>query len=479
MKKILLPCLLAALTLVACQKQKVMEPAATADGTEAAKAQVAAATTSAAEKKQVPEKEINTAVKLQNKVTAPVQKLSAEALRYIYLGVRAVNDGALPNVLHYENDKIYYMCRKVSDDMQRVIRQEWCNNNNNKKKFTDAEQEVRYRSLGQMSDTQKRYLGVYDCQNKTKKEMIIADWCAMSKVSATCPVEDNQIIMVYVADSSGSLIHTKVVLFDLDKKTQETIAEYQTFNAFSKIKRLSQDEFLILLAERQQDKNGIKPENKQLAIVYNHKTKKTTEIYQGETMSEKSQDVFAFDCYKDKIYLLMHKLNAGKLQSYLRTLDKNGKQLNEIALPALAKYDSPNQLAVDLLFADDVMFVQFETKRPDLKANQPVVAVLRKSGDNYLLQNTSSMNISSIPKTHPVGTGPYMLLQDKEGESGTQQFYAYYPDKNVFDLVDTQLKYTKTHGNVTNWRNDNKQLLFQYIDLNNKADYYLAEIPEK
>lgn len=478
MKKILLPCLLAALTLVACQKQKVMEPAATADGTEAAKAQVAAATTSAAEKKQVPEKEINTAVKLQNKVTAPVQKLSAEALRYIYLGVRAVNDGALPNVLHYENDKIYYMCRKVSDDMQRVIRQEWCNNNN-KKKFTDAEQEVRYRSLGQMSDTQKRYLGVYDCQNKTKKEMIIADWCAMSKVSATCPVEDNQIIMVYVADSSGSLIHTKVVLFDLDKKTQETIAEYQTFNAFSKIKRLSQDEFLILLAERQQDKNGIKPENKQLAIVYNHKTKKTTEIYQGETMSEKSQDVFAFDCYKDKIYLLMHKLNAGKLQSYLRTLDKNGKQLNEIALPALAKYDSPNQLAVDLLFADDVMFVQFETKRPDLKANQPVVAVLRKSGDNYLLQNTSSMNISSIPKTHPVGTGPYMLLQDKEGESGTQQFYAYYPDKNVFDLVDTQLKYTKTHGNVTNWRNDNKQLLFQYIDLNNKADYYLAEIPEK
>lgn len=477
MKKILLPCLLAALTLVACQKQKVMEPAATADGTEAAKAQVAAATTSAAEKKQVPEKEINTAVKLQNKVTAPVQKLSAEALRYIYLGVRAVNDGALPNVLHYENDKIYYMCRKVSDDMQRVIRQEWCNNNN--KKFTDAEQEVRYRSLGQMSDTQKRYLGVYDCQNKTKKEMIIADWCAMSKVSATCPVEDNQIIMVYVADSSGSLIHTKVVLFDLDKKTQETIAEYQTFNAFSKIKRLSQDEFLILLAERQQDKNGIKPENKQLAIVYNHKTKKTTEIYQGETMSEKSQDVFAFDCYKDKIYLLMHKLNAGKLQSYLRTLDKNGKQLNEIALPALAKYDSPNQLAVDLLFADDVMFVQFETKRPDLKANQPVVAVLRKSGDNYLLQNTSSMNISSIPKTHPVGTGPYMLLQDKEGESGTQQFYAYYPDKNVFDLVDTQLKYTKTQGNITNWRNDNKQLLFQYIDFNNKADYYLAEIPEK
>lgn len=477
MKKILLPCLLAALTLVACQKQKVMEPAATADGTEAAKAQVAAATTSAAEKKQVPEKEINTAVKLQNKVTAPVQKLSAEALRYIYLGVRAVNDGALPNVLHYENDKIYYMCRKVSDDMQRVIRQEWCNNNN--KKFTDAEQEVRYRSLGQMSDTQKRYLGVYDCQNKTKKEMIIADWCAMSKVSATCPVEDNQIIMVYVADSSGSLIHTKVVLFDLDKKTQETIAEYQTFNAFSKIKRLSQDEFLILLAERQQDKNGIKPENKQLAIVYNHKTKKTTEIYQGETMSEKSQDVFAFDCYKDKIYLLMHKLNAGKLQSYLRTLDKNGKQLNEIALPALAKYDSPNQLAVDLLFADDVMFVQFETKRPDLKANQPVVAVLRKSGDNYLLQNTSSMNISSIPKTHPVGTGPYMLLQDKEEESGTQQFYAYYPDKNVFDLVDTQLKYTKTQGNITNWRNDNKQLLFQYIDLNNKADYYLAEIPEK
>lgn len=478
MKKILLPCLLAALTLVACQKQKVMEPAATADGTEAAKAQVAAATTSAAEKKQVPEKEINTAVKLQNKVTAPVQKLSAEALRYIYLGVRAVNDGALPNVLHYENDKIYYMCRKVSDDMQRVIRQEWCNNNNNKK-FTDAEQEVRYRSLGQMSDTQKRYLGVYDCQNKTKKEMIIADWCAMSKVSATCPVEDNQIIMVYVADSSGSLIHTKVVLFDLDKKTQETIAEYQTFNAFSKIKRLSQDEFLILLAERQQDKNGIKPENKQLAIVYNHKTKKTTEIYQGETMSEKSQDVFAFDCYKDKIYLLMHKLNAGKLQSYLRTLDKNGKQLNEIALPALAKYDSPNQLAVDLLFADDVMFVQFETKRPDLKANQPVVAVLRKSGDNYLLQNTSSMNISSIPKTHPVGTGPYMLLQDKEEESGTQQFYAYYPDKNVFDLVDTQLQYTKTQGNITNWRNDNKQLLFQYIDFNNKADYYLAEIPEK
>ena len=478
MKKILLPCLLAALTLVACQKQKVMEPAATAARAEASKAQVAAATASAAEKKQVSEKEINTAVKLQNKVTSPVQKLSAEALRYIYLGVRAVNDGALPNILHYENDKIYYMCRKVSDDMQRVIRQEWCNNNNNKK-FTDAEQEVRYRSLGQMSDTQKRYLGVYDCQNKTKKEMIIADWCAMSKVSATCPVEDNQIIMVYVADSSGSLIHTKVVLFDLDKKTQETIAEYQTFNAFSKIKRLSQDEFLILLAERQQDKNGIKPENKQLAIVYNHKTKKTTEIYQGEIMSEKSQDVFAFDCYKDKIYLFMHKLNAGKLQSYLRTLDKNGKQLNEIALPALAKYDSPNQLAVDLLFADDVMFVQFETKRPDLKANQPVVAVLRKSGDNYLLQNTSSMNISSIPKTHPVGTGPYMLLQDKEGESGTQQFYAYYPDKNVFDLVDTQLKYTKTQGNITNWRNDNKQLLFQYIDFNNKADYYLAEIPEK
>lgn len=477
MKKILLSCLFAALTLVACQKQKVMEPAATAARAEASNAQVAAATASAAEKKQVSEKEINTAVKLQNKVTSPVQKLSAEALRYIYLGVRAVNDGALPNILHYENDKIYYMCRKVSDDMQRVIRQEWCNNNN--KKFTDAEQEVRYRSLGQMSDTQKRYLGVYDCQNKTKKEMIIADWCAMSKVSATCPVEDNQIIMVYVADSSGSLIHTKVVLFDLDKKTEETIAEYQTFNAFSKIKRLSQDEFLILLAERQQDKNGIKPESKQLAIVYNHKTKKTTEIYQGETMSEKSQDVFAFDCYKDKIYLLMHKLNAGKLQSYLRTLDKNGKQLNEIALPALAKYDSPNQLAVDLLFADDVMFVQFETKRPDLKANQPVVAVLRKSGDNYLLQNTSSMNISSIPKTHPVGTGPYMLLQDKEGESGTQQFYAYYPDKNVFDLVDTQLKYTKTQGNITNWRNDNKQLLFQYIDFNNKADYYLAEIPEK
>lgn len=476
MKKILLPCLLAALTLVACQKQKVMEPAATAARAEASKAQVAAATASAAEKKQVSEKEINTAVKLQNKVTSPVQKLSAEALRYIYLGVRAVNDGALPNILHYENDKIYYMCRKVSDDMQRVIRQEWCNNN---KKFTDAEQEVRYRSLGQMSDTQKRYIGVYDCQNKTKKEMSIADWCAMSTVSATCPVEDNQIIMVYVAGSSGAVIHTKIVLFDLDKKTEETIAEYQTFNAFSKIKRLSQDEFLILLAERQQDKNGIKPESKQLAIIYNHKTKKTTEIYQGETMSEKSQDVFAFDCYKDKIYLLMHKLNDGKLQSYLRTLDKNGKQLNEIALPALAKYDSPNQLAVDLLFANDVMFVQFETKRPDLKAKQPVVAVLRKAGDNYLLQNTSSMNISSIPKTHPVGTGPYMLLQDKERESGTQQFYAYYPDKNVFDLVDTQLKYTKTQGNITNWRNDNKQLLFQYIDFNNKADYYLAEIPEK
>ena len=110
MKKILLPCLLAALTLVACQKQKVMEPAATAARAEASKAQVAAATASAAEKKQVSEKEINTAVKLQNKVTSPVQKLSAEALRYIYLGVRAVNDGALPNILHYENDKIYYIC---------------------------------------------------------------------------------------------------------------------------------------------------------------------------------------------------------------------------------------------------------------------------------------------------------------------------------------------------------------------------------
>lgn len=215
MKKILLPCLLAALTLVACQKQKVMEPAATVDRTEAAKAQVAAATAGAAEKKQVFEKEINTPVKLRNKVAVPVQKLSAEALRYIYLGVRAVNDGALPNVLHYENDKIYYMCRKVSDDMQRVIRQEW---SNDKKKFTDAEQEVRYRFLGLMSDTQKHYLGVYDCQNKTKKEMSIADWCAMSTVSATCPVEDNQIIMVYVAGSSGAIIHTKIVLFDLDKK---------------------------------------------------------------------------------------------------------------------------------------------------------------------------------------------------------------------------------------------------------------------
>jgi len=35
MKKILLSCLFAALTLVACQKQKVMEPAATAARAEA------------------------------------------------------------------------------------------------------------------------------------------------------------------------------------------------------------------------------------------------------------------------------------------------------------------------------------------------------------------------------------------------------------------------------------------------------------
>lgn len=145
MKKILLSCLFAALTLVACQKQKVMETVATADRTEPSNAQVAAATAGAAEKNQVPETEINTAVKLRDKVVAPLQKLNAEALRYVYLGVRAVNDGALPNVLHYENDKIYYMCRKVSDDMQRVIRQEW---RNDKKKFTDAEQEVRYRFLG-------------------------------------------------------------------------------------------------------------------------------------------------------------------------------------------------------------------------------------------------------------------------------------------------------------------------------------------
>lgn len=302
--------------------------------------------------------------------------------------------------------------------------------------------------------------------------MLVDDWHIMLADYATQVLPGNKLLVIYVSNGQDTKnnINTKIVVLDLDKQTQTTIAEYATFNALSAVKKLNDNEYAMLLTIITDEKQN---KTQQILLHLDSSNNQITEIYRGETMSEKSKDVFAFDCYDGKIYLLMHKLTDGKLTSFIKTVDNQGKELAEIELTALAKYQSPEQLAEDLYIEKDFAFVQFEGKGRAPEANNEPIVMLRRVGDTYEQQNISGMQIVNIPQVHRQGTEPlvmpkYMLDENTE----TYQYYAFSPETNTFDIWDTKAK--REDGSHRALNVANQKLFIFASDQESNCKYVIA-----
>lgn len=384
-----------------------------------------------------------------------LEEFKANDLFYTsYLGIRKVFPNTLPMPLAYQDGKLYYMSDRVPDGISKA----------------DLEHALKNSQIG----PERKYFGFYDVKTKEKQEMLLADWHLMSVDYATQVLPDNKLLVVYVSnDEQGKIkgIHTKIVVLDFKKQTQTTIAEYETFNGLSKVKKLNEHEYVMLLAiQVDKEKNA----TKQILLHFNSADNQVTELYRSEEMSENSQDVFAFDCFEEKIYLLMHKLNSGKLTTYLRTIDKQGKQLNEVELTCLAKYESPEQLVEDLFVEKDFIFVEFEAKGPSKGADNEPIAMLRFVEGNYELQNLDNMQIAKIPQVHRKNNEALVMpkyMQDEQKE--TYQYYAYFPEKNSYDIWDTKLK--REQGSHFALNVQNQQLLLFVSDQDANYQYYWAK----
>ncbi len=391
------------------------------------------------------------APQLRQTLSTEYKSIDAHALEYTsYLGIRKTFPHTLPVPLAYKNDKLFYMSYKVPEGMS-------------KKEMDEAHKN---KQIG----PEINHFGYYDYKSKEKFEMPVKDWHMMSMNYATYILPDNRMLLVYVVNESKSKgIHSKVALLDFVQKTQTTLGEYETFNALSTIKKLNDEEVVLFLTV---ETNQKKDETKQIMLKYNCKENKLTEIYQGEVMSEKSKDIFAFTCTDGKIYLLMHQIQEGKLHSFLRCMDKYGKQIEEKPLNALSMYESPEQLAFDMLMDKDMLFVQFEGMAKSLGRKLPAVAILRKVGDDYQLQDTKSMQIDNIPfEPRQSATEPLLMRKTvKDDAKENYQYYAYYPEKNVYDLWD--LGYKRKDGSYSALNIQNKRLFVFRQDQDNKCSYY-------
>lgn len=451
-------------SLAACNQETVQTHTSTKTSknnataeTREAQAQVTT-TRKASDKTNEFAKFIKEAPKLSEKKELKMQELVAKELVYTsYLGLRKTFPNTLPMPLAYENEKIYYMSQRVPDDMSQA----------------DLENAIKNSQVG----PEKHYFGYYDVKKGEKHEIMVDDWHVMLADYATQVLPNNKLLVIYVSNGKNvknSNIDTKIVVLDLDKQTQTTIAEYATFNALSAVKKLNDNEYAMLLTIVTDEKQN---KTQQILLHFDSTKNQIKEIYRGETMSEKSKDVFAFDCYDGKIYLLMHKLNNGKLNTFLCTIDKEGKELTDVELTALAKYESPEQLVEDLYVEKDFLFVQFEGKGRAPEANNEPIVMLRRIGDNYELQNLSDMQIINIPQVHRQATEAlvmpkYMLDENTE----TYQYYAFSPENNTFDIWDTKSKREDGSHRALNIAN---QKLFVFAsDQESNYKYFIAT-PDK
>lgn len=448
------------ISLTACNQKTVQTHTATATSktnnatAETSEAQAQVTTTSkASEKLNEFAKFVKESPKLGRNIELQMQELLAKELIYTsHLGLRKTFPNTLPIPLAYENDKLYYMSQRVPDGMSAEERDKALKNS--------------------QGGPEKHYFSYYDVKSKEKREVMVDDWHVMLADYATQVLPGNKLLVIYVSNGQDTKnnINTKIVVLDLDKQTQTTIAEYATFNALSAVKKLNDNEYAVLLTiitDAKQDKT------QQILLHFDSTKNQIKEIYRGETMSEKRNDVFAFDCYDGKIYLLMHKLNNGKLNTFLRTIDKTGKELAEFELKALAKYQSPEQLAKDLFVEKDFIFVEFEGKGRVPEANNEPIVMLRRIGDNYELQNLSDMQIINIPQVHRQATEPlvmpkYMIDENTE----TYQYYAFSPENNTFDIWDTKVKREAGSHHALNIVN---QKLFIFAsDQESNCKYFIA-----
>lgn len=292
------------------------------------------------------------------------RRLDASPLYFTeVLGVRKRYENALPAIIGFQYPYVFY------ERMTAIVE-------------------------GTTEDDPAMYIGRYSVETQEVREFALDDFQAATD-EARMVIDENRSVYMYCATGEDGRTVMKIVLFDFSRNSQKLIGTYPVYNVFGYAKKLNEDELIFLLYE------SVESGAQQILLLYNLPDDEIREIYRGPTMggyhtsSSSTKDIWAIDTNNGNIDLFLQQFENGVMRLYLRTIDSNGKILNETALDGLSMYDSVKDTADSLVTKGNYAFIHFsQFDKEESNTNLPS-AILYHMGRDYQLLETeaaSSMN---------------------------------------------------------------------------------------
>lgn len=391
---------------------------------------------------------------LRNTIQLNLEKLATDNLSFKRYALGKTLPDGLPTVLAIKNGKLFYMCKKVPDNMSQA--------------------EINNLLRNSQWGAKKYYFGTYDLATKTKQEIKLDDWYLGNENYAYYVLDGNHMLVVYNSTEKSPKfkdVHSKIALLDFSQQSTSLLAEYTSFDfdGISPIRQLAKDKLVFVLDTTT---NFASHEIQQIVLCYDIKATMLSELMRAKPISASEKEIYGLDCQDGNVKLLVK--SYGKY--FLRTLNPEGNQIDELELTDLNELKAAKNYACDFMVDGNFLFVNFEDRNN--KIGNLTAVILRKIGPYYHVQNTEGLHLQSVPTAHrKKPSDPFSMAKSKLNETETYQYYAYYPDENVFDLLDTGLT-AKNSQLYTLIDSDNPKLFVAASSPNDGAAYYLSNWPK-
>lgn len=270
------------------------------------------------------------------------------------------------------------------------------------------------------------YIGRYSIENKEAQEFPIESFTAISN-EARLVVDENHVVYMYCAIVDGDL-KMIIELFDYLNNTRKIISSHSVQNVFGYAKKLSIHELIFFLYE------STTGGTQQIILKYNINSEALEEIYRSENMGGygnsgiSTKDIWAIDTNSDNIVLLMQQLTDGKMQSFMRTIDKNGNTLSEENLDALYMYNTKEDTADSMTLKGNYAFLHyFQLNKSENNKNSPS-AILYKTDSDYILLETEKSITPKILCGKSSDAIPYLFFKIHENNN---ELFAFDVNINI------------------------------------------------
>ncbi|WEG37255.1 hypothetical protein [Amygdalobacter nucleatus] len=292
------------------------------------------------------------------------------------------------------------------------------------------------------ADDKTKHIGVYDFKSGIIKRLAVNDIEMDLMGQNNLILDEKHFVYAYVVwpEHPTNERKIKLIMCDFSNKPKfETLAELKLTPQYTQIEKLNEEELAIFF-----HMSSFEGEKRREIYIYNLKLKKFTKIYSetGDTKTVDAKLTYACSCYGGKIHLLMHQSKDGKFKTFIRTLDKNAKQVGEFELTAISDYGSPDETVRSMLFDGDLIFLDwtklyFDGKKT--KRTVPECVVLQKTNDSssYQVLDTSKFELGLPNYHHRQKDEPYIFRSSLASLDPNKKasYFAFYPEDSAIDIL--------------------------------------------